>query len=88
MSSVRMCDKCNTVFSELEDGWQTFSATTVRRDDDGRSVNVQATMDACPSCAMIPPRQFRRELEATQEGNALQANIAKLERETGIATES
>lgn len=82
-----MCDKCKTVFSELEDGWQTFSATTIRRDDEGRSINVQATMDACPSCALVPTHQFRKELQAVQEGDALQASIAKLERENGIAAE-
>lgn len=83
MSSVRMCDKCNTTFSELEDGWQSYAATINRRDPDtGALKEVQMRMDACPSCAMIPTPQFHRELQAAQEGKDLDARIARLERET------
>lgn len=85
MSTVRMCDKCGTIFSELEDGYQSFTATTVKRDENGMTHNVQQAMDACPSCALIPKHQFQKELEAVASGDELQARIAKLERETGIA---
>lgn len=54
MSSVRMCDKCHTVFSELMDGWQSYSATTTKRDENGEPKTVQVHMDACPSCALVP----------------------------------
>lgn len=54
MSSVRMCDKCHTVFSELMDGWQSYSATTTKRDANGEAKSVVVHMDACPSCALIP----------------------------------
>lgn len=84
MSHVRMCDKCYTVFSELEDGWQTFQATTMRRDDDGNLVEVNVRMDACPSCSLVPRQQFAKEVAATQDGRELDARIAKLEREAGI----
>ena len=84
MSSVRMCDKCFTVFSENEDGWQTFTATTTKYDDDGTPHQVNRRMDACPSCALVPQRQFQKELEAHREGDPLAQRIAKLERETGI----
>lgn len=54
MSSVRMCDKCHTVFSELMDGWQSYSATTTKRGPSGEAQAVQVHMDACPSCALVP----------------------------------
>lgn len=89
MSKPRICDKCDTVFSELEDGWQSFTATTNRIDPDtGEVVEVRQAMDACPACAVMPRRQFRKELEAKQAGDDLGARIAKLERETGLATEA
>lgn len=84
MSSVRMCDKCGTVFSELEDGWQTFTARTIKRQKDGSQKSIDAAMDTCPSCAIMPVQQFQAELEAAKEGDELQARIAKLERENGM----
>lgn len=88
MSHVRMCDKCYTVFSELEDGWQTFQATTMRRDENGEAVEVNVRMDACPSCSLVPRQQFTKEVEAAQAGRELDARIARLERESGIDPES
>jgi hypothetical protein len=79
-----MCDKCKTVFSELEDGWQTFTVNTMKLDEEGRRVPLQQALDACPSCALIPQHQFQKELDAAREGDELQQRIAKLERETGI----
>lgn len=80
-----MCDKCYTVFSELEDGWQTFQATTMRRGEDGEAHEVSVRMDACPSCSLVPRSQFQSEVQAAREGRDLDSRIAKLERETGIA---
>lgn len=85
MSSVRMCDKCSTVFSENEDGWQTFTATTMVEDETGNKTQKVQHLDTCPACALIPRRQFQKEIEANKAGDELQARIAKLERETGIA---
>jgi hypothetical protein len=85
MSSVRMCDKCGTVFSELEDGWQTFTGTTRRRNEEGELVAIQQTLDTCPACAVIPKVQLERGLQSTQEQRDLDARIAKLEKETGVA---
>ena len=74
MSSVRMCDKCQTVFSELDPGWQTYDAVTNDVDDSGREVINRIRMDACPDCAIATPvRKSRRERD-----------IARLERATGI----
>lgn len=71
MSHVRMCDKCQLVFSEAELGWQTYSATTVNEDDFGHSTNRTLQMDACHACAFTPlSRRERR--------------IAQLEREVGM----
>lgn len=52
MSSVRMCDRCGAVFSELAEGWQTYQGTTIKRDDDGRRITVAVNQDACPDCAI------------------------------------
>lgn len=53
MSSVRMCDRCGNIFSETEDGWQTFTATTRQRDPKSKQwQTVQAVLDACSSCAI------------------------------------
>ena len=84
MSSVRMCDKCFTVFSENEDGWQTFTATTTKYDENGDPRQVNQRLDACPSCALVPAKQFQKELEAHRTGTPLDERIAKLERENDI----
>lgn len=55
MSSVRMCDRCGTIFSEIASGWQTYRATTVKRDaEKGTSYTVEVAMDACPDCSVNP----------------------------------
>lgn len=51
MSQVRMCDKCGRIFSELADGWQTFTVVTKKKDDHGRVRDELVAMDACPECA-------------------------------------
>lgn len=75
MSSVRMCDRCGTIFSELDSGWQTFSATTVSEDDDGNRKTVSVLMDACPACALETPKTRR------------QRRTAELERDAGVAVD-
>ncbi len=63
MSSVRKCDRCGRIFGELEDGWQTFLARTMKRDENGRLQARDVSMDACPSCSMsdvsAPPVSIR-----------------------------
>jgi hypothetical protein len=66
-----MCDKCQKVFSEMEPGWQTYEATTMDEDDDGRPFSRSLRMDACPECAIVPTTRKER-------------RIAQLEREAGI----
>lgn len=85
MSQVRRCDRCGTIFSELERGWQTYTATTMEDDPQtGNPVEIRQAMDACPSCALVPRRVFDRETTATLEGRARDARIAQLERENGL----
>lgn len=84
MSSVRMCDRCSNVFSELEDGWQTFQATTQKTDEDGRRVSISVAMDACPSCSIAGPKALQKSAQETQEQRDLDARIAALEKETGV----
>jgi hypothetical protein len=83
-----MCDKCQTIFSELEVGWQTFTAVSMEEDDNGNPVERKQAMDACPSCALVPKRQFDRETRALASGESTEARIAKLERQTGLDPET
>ena len=60
-----MCDKCQEIFSELDLGWQTYTATTVDEDEQsGRQITRTVQMDACPDCAMVP--KSRRERRTAQ----------------------
>lgn len=87
MSHVRRCDKCGNIFSELETGWQSYTATTVQEDERGLPMEIKQAMDACPACALVPRRQFDRETHALTEGRARDARIARLERENGMNVE-
>lgn len=80
MSSVRMCDKCQTVFSERDEGWQTFTGTTMRKRN-GRREPVSETLDMCPACAIGG-------IMEEDEQTALESRIAKLEKETGMNKET
>lgn len=79
-----MCDRCETVFSELAEGWQTFTATTMKTDEQGRRVPIQVSMDACPDCAIAGPKQLQEGAQKTQEQRDLDARISALEQETGV----
>jgi hypothetical protein len=61
MSSVRMCDRCSTIFSERGEGWSTFTGATRKRNDDGQWVTQSDTLDSCPECTelMTAPPQMR-----------------------------
>lgn len=87
MSSVRMCDRCSKIFSELEDGWQTFQATTMKTDaETGAKHPISVAMDACPACAIgTTPRALAEGAQRTQDERDFDARIAALEKETGIA---
>jgi hypothetical protein len=67
MSSVRMCDRCLKVFSELEDGWETFQITRADEDDDGRKVTKTESRDSCPGCAFTKPARGLRRNERIEE---------------------
>ena len=80
MSSVRMCDRCGTIFSEAQPGWQTFAGATVEEDDDGRSTTHRTQFDACPECAV--PTGRKRKL--TPRLIAAAAPILEAETDTTI----
>jgi hypothetical protein len=84
MSSVRMCDKCKTVFSELDDGWQTYEATTIIYDDDGKPQTIHQRMDACPDCASVPVKRKKSEIEKRIE--QLERENKQLDRAIAAAT--
>lgn len=54
MSTVRMCDRDGTIFSERADGWSSFTGATVKRDKDtGKTTTIQDTLDLCPECTEL-----------------------------------
>jgi hypothetical protein len=54
MSSVRMCDRCGTVFSEKADGWSTFSGSTRRKDPQtGKVEMISDQLDSCTECTEL-----------------------------------
>lgn len=83
MSSVRMCDRCGTVFSELADGWQTYQAATFKKDDEGRRISVSVMMDACPACAINAdePAAVTRQDDGFFQRQLLEGRVADLEAE-------
>ncbi len=62
MSSVRMCDRCGSVFSERQEGWTTFTGATRKKDQDGKWVTVSDTMDQCTECTEMTMQPQRPEL--------------------------
>lgn len=54
MSSVRMCDRCGTVFSERAEDWSTYTGTVMRRNKTtGQVERVSDELDACPECTEL-----------------------------------
>lgn len=67
MSSVRMCDRCATVFSERQEGWTTFTGSTRKRDrTTGKWITVSEEMDQCPDCTELTVTPTRPELLPSQ----------------------
>lgn len=54
MSSVRMCDKCGSIFKEGEIGSGSFNGTVVQQDKNGHSETVNQFMDVCCECNLVP----------------------------------
>lgn len=87
MSAVRKCDlqrspECLDIFSELEEDWQTFTGSTMRKNEQGQRVQVTQVLDACPACAVMPEAdkgfaQRKAELESRE------AAVRRRERELG-----
>lgn len=87
MSDVRMCDRCGDVFSLLADGWQTYTATTVKKvAGSSKRETVTVQLDACPACAMNVDEpasvqraddQFFARKQLEQENAKLRDELAK-----------
>lgn len=60
MSSVRMCDRDGSIFSENEDGWSTGTATKMVRDPvTGQTKQVTITQDLCADCTELASAPIR-----------------------------
>jgi hypothetical protein len=62
MSSVRMCDRCGTVFSERAENWSAYTGTKMARDDKGKLEQHSESLDACPDCTELMTSPQRPEL--------------------------
>lgn len=60
MSSVRMCDRCTTIFSENADGWATQTASIQTRNADGKLITKSAQLDKCPDCTELEMMPHQR----------------------------
>jgi len=82
MSSVRMCDRCGSVFSENSEGWSTDSRTVNRVRDDGKRYTVTMQVDQCAPCVgspapvapRIPAEQNAITAAASSAGHAVHAD--------------
>jgi hypothetical protein len=62
-----MCDKCGNIFSELAEGWQSYTVSTRKKDANGYFRNEAVAMDACPPCSFQEtPEPTIRQLAATR----------------------
>lgn len=76
MSSVRMCDNCGTIFSELEEGWTTAEVAQISDELDpyGNRKKITVVHDQCPDCS---PQNIAGKLaDARREGKRLRALTA------------
>jgi hypothetical protein len=76
MSSVRMCDRCGSIFSERSDDWSTFTGTTKRRNRDSGQIETQSdTLDSCPDCTELMTSATPRPVPAI--GSSVQARYER-----------
>lgn len=88
MSTVRLCDKCNVIFSENQEGWTSASGSRrVRNTNTGAMMTQEIALDYCPRCSdlmaggnipeepRVPPVVGRYDERYTRQ----------LEREAGLA---
>lgn len=50
MSQVRMCDRCGTIFSERDEGWESYTATRRVKNENGQWIEERDALDSCVSC--------------------------------------
>lgn len=79
MSSIRMCDKCGTIFSENEEDWSTGVATQFYTDEKGVRRQREQQRDQCGACNGTP--QTIRPRLTIPEGTPDYAKIKQLEAE-------
>jgi hypothetical protein len=51
MSSVRLCDRCNSIFSENKEGWTSASGSRRIRNKNGEMITQTIALDYCPPCS-------------------------------------
>lgn len=83
MSSVRMCDDCNAIFSENEDGWATFPGAINKRDSDGKMKPIVIQLDYCAACTAQKTGVREPQVPAVK-GRYDSRYTRQLEKEVGI----
>lgn len=51
MSTPRICDRCNSIFSENREGWTSASGSRRVRNRHGDMVTETVALDYCPACS-------------------------------------
>lgn len=52
MSIARICDNCGNIFSDRVEGWASYQANQMRKNEDGKRYVEIVQLDACPECAV------------------------------------
>jgi hypothetical protein len=85
VSSVRMCDNCEFIFSENAEGWSNMTGNRmVRNAETGKLESKNASVDYCPDCTEnlgnggkgSRPRSPAGQRELTARKDAVLANDA------------
>lgn len=77
-----MCDRCKTIFSENDEGWQSFTANTMNYDENGQVINVPIRQDLCADCAIDTPRRGKATAERDESIRQLEETNARLDKLT------
>src|SRR5882672_8364638 len=85
MSTVRLCDRCNTIFSENKEGWTTASGSRRVRNSRGEMITETIALDYCPACSEDVMGNNQEEVSVPAvKGRYDKRYTRQLEREAGI----
>lgn len=85
MSTPRICDDCNAVFSENDEGWSSAPVTINRRNERGVITPINLQLDYCAPCTDRKTGNNREEPRVPSvRGRYDERYTHQLEREAGL----